>query len=349
MCPTGGNNNDSDAFIRKLAGFQTVIPQFDNLSSITPKFFVDHVENITKLAKCSKDEQLMIMKSRIRGDALTNVINSPDLNNETDYDAFKKKFLAFFDTQYSLSARQKQFSNCKMLPSEQVKTYAAKVGLATENFFNAPDLTNDSVKAIFEQTKLAKFIEGLLPAYKQSVILKDPKTFQSAVDFVQLLQSNEISATDSHVEQTVNNISAKTNNNEIKNILEAHALNTQEMINTLSKEVEQLKLQTQQNAPQAYNNYSFRPYQRRGTGYSRYTQNRNFMQRSIPTCRICHKSHFTSDCFNNPANRGNFRGRNNSLRRNGRASYTVRFNNREQRSQSSRDYQQGNRNGSGNF
>lgn len=353
MCPTGANNNENDAFIRKLAGFQTVIPQFDNLSSITPKYFVDNVENITKLSNCSKDEQLIIMKSRIRGDALTNIINSPDLNNETNYDEFKRKFLAFFDTQYSLSARQKQFSNCKMLPGEQVKTYAAKVGLATENFFNAPDLTNDSVKTIFEQTKLAKFIEGLLPAYKQSVILKDPKTFQSAVEFVQLLQSNEISTTDSHTEQVVNNISTKTNNNDIKNILEAHALNTQEMINTLSKEVEQLKLQTQQNSPQAYNNYSFRPSQRRGTGYgngySRYTQNRNFSQRNIPTCRICQKSHFTSDCFNNPAKRGNFRGRNNGLRRTGRASYTVRFNNREMRSQSSQDYQQGSRNNSGNF
>lgn len=346
MCPTGGNSNDADAFIRKLAGFQTVIPQFDNLSSITPNYFLDNVENITKLANCSKNEQLMVLKSRIRGDALTNVISYPDLNNETDYDEFKKKFLAFFKTQYSLSARQKQFSNCQMMPNEQVKTYAAKVGLATENFFNTPDLTNDSVKSIFEQTKLAKFIEGLLPTYKQSVILKDPKTFQSAVEFVQLLQSNEISTNN---EQTINNISTNTNSNDIKNILEAHALNTQEMINTLSKEVEQLKLKTQQNSPQPYNNYSFQPSQRRGTGYSRYTHNRNLMQRSIPTCRICQKAHFTSNCFNNPANRGNFRGRNNGLRRNGRASYTVRFNNREQRSQSSRDYQQGSRNSSGNF
>lgn len=347
MCP-GGNSNDSDAFIRKLAGFQTVIPQFDNISSITPNYFLDNVETITKLANCSKNEQLMVLKSRIRGDALTNIISYPDLNNETDYDEFKKKFLAFFKTQYSLSARQKQFSNCHMMPNEQVKTYAAKVGLATENFFNAPDLTNASVKSIFEQTKLAKFIEGLLPAYKQSVILKDPKTFQSAVEFVQLLQSNEISTMESPKEQTINNISS-TNNNDIKNILEAHALNTQEMINTLSKEVEQLKLKTQQNSPQTYENYSFRPSQRRGTGYSRYTQNRNPIQRSIPTCRICQKAHFTSNCFNNPANRGNFRGRNNGLRRNGRASYTMRFNNREQRSQLSRDYQQGNRNSSGNF
>lgn len=349
MCPIGQgndqNNGDSDALIRKIAGFQNVIAQFDNLSSITPKFFVENLENITDLAKCSKPEKLLIMKSRIRGDALTNIIHSPDLNNEKDYDEFKKKFLSYFDTQYSLSARQKQFSNCKMLPNESVKTYAAKVSLATQNFLNNPDLTNEAIKSIYEQTKLAKFIDGLHPAFKQSVILKDPKTFQSAVEFVQLLQSNEISPIDS--EQTINNISTNTNTSEIKNILEAHASATQEIINTLSKEVEQLKLQTRQNPPQAYNNNSFRPSYRRGTTYPRYTQNRNTTQRNIPTCRICNKSHFTSECFYNPANRGNFRGRNNNFRKNGRPSHPSQTYNREQQSHPPRDYQR-DRNNSGN-
>lgn len=162
------------------------------------------------------------MRSRLCGDALTNIIHTPDLNNKKNFDEFKKKFLSYFDTQYSLNARQKQFSNCKMLPNEQVKTYAAKVSLAKEKFFNNLDLTNDAIKTIFEQTKLAKFINALLPDYKQSVILKYPKTFQSAIDFIQLLQSNDISASDSPIEQTVNNISTNTNSKYIKNILEAH-------------------------------------------------------------------------------------------------------------------------------
>lgn len=347
MCPTGSNSNDSDALIRKIAGFQTVIPQFDNLSSITPKFFVENLENITNLANCTKSEKLWIMRSRIRGDALSNLIHTPDLNNEKDYDEFKKKFLSYFDTQYSLSARQKQFSNCKMMPNEQVKTYAAKVSLATENFFNNPDLTNDAVKSIFEQTKLAKFIEGLLPDYKQSVLLKDPKTFQNAVDFVQLLQSNEISISDSPSEQTVNNISTNTSSNDIKNILQAHAMNTQEMINTLSKEVENLKLKSKQIPSRTENSYSFRTSQRRGAG--RYNQNRSFIQRNNPTCRYCNVwSHSTFDCFKNPVNRNNIRGRNAEFRRNGRPPYIFQNHPRGNRPQLPRDYQR-DRNNSGNY
>lgn len=332
-------DEESDTLIRKLAGFQTVIPQFDNLSAITPKYFIEHLENITDIAKCTKPEKLLILRSRIRGSALTSLISTPDLYQEKDYDEFKKKFLSYFDTQYSLGARQKQFSNCKMLPNEQVKTYAAKVALATENFFNAPDLTNEAIKTIFENTKLGKFIDGLLPHLKQSVILKDPKTFQSAVEFAQMLQANE-TPNDSQILESVNNAIKYYDKNEIKDILEAHASNTMEMINSLTKEVEQLKMHTRQDSPRAHNNHSFRPSHRRGVGNSRYTQNRYYTQRNIPSCGICNKSHFTSECYNNPANKTNFRGRFNTFRRNGRISHTMRGNNRENRSQTSRDFQQ---------
>lgn len=332
-------DEESDTLIRKLAGFQTVIPQFDNLSAITPKYFIEHLENITNIAKCTKEEKLLILRSRIRGPALTSLISTPDLYKERDYDEFKKKFLSYFDTQYSLGARQKQFSNCKMLPNEQVKTYAAKVALATENFFNAPDLTNDAIKTIFENTKLGKFIDGLLPNYKQSVILKDPKTFESAVEFAQMLQANEI-ISDSQSLESVNNVTKVTDKNEIKDILEAHASNTMEMINSLTKEVEQLKLQTRHDLPRAHNNYSFRPPYRRGANNSRFSRNRYYTQRNVPNCDICNKSHFTSECYNNPANRSNFRGRFNRFTRSGRASYTIRNMNKDNRSQTSRDFQQ---------
>lgn len=72
-----------------------------------------------------------------------------------------------------------------MTNKELVKTYTARVAIAMQYFFENPDLTNAQVKALFEKNKLAKFIEGLLETYKQSVILKDPKSFDQAVIFVQ--------------------------------------------------------------------------------------------------------------------------------------------------------------------
>lgn len=299
----------ADAIVRKLASFQTLIAQFDNLSAITPKFFIENLEQITTLANCTNDEKILIMKSRLRGDALSNVINSPDLNQEKNFDEFKKKFLAFFDTQYSLGARQRQFSNCKMLPRELVKVYAAKVSLATQHFFNNPDLTNEAVKSIFEQSKLAKFIEGLLPSYKQSVILKDPKTYDEAVSFVQMLQSNDISSFDAELNPAVNNVNTNAATEQLKTLMETHASHTQEIVNSLTKEVETLKLQSQDRGQQVRNQYTRPPF-RQPSGYNnRYIgQTRYYAQRNFPSCNFCKKSHRSIDCYFNPSNKTVYRG-----------------------------------------
>ena len=39
--------------LQKIAGFQAVIPQFDNVSAITPKFFIDNVDTVTEITRCS--------------------------------------------------------------------------------------------------------------------------------------------------------------------------------------------------------------------------------------------------------------------------------------------------------
>ena len=306
MCPPSREETEqTEITIRKLAGLQAIIPQFDNLSAVTPRFFIESVETMTSLAKCTPAEKLLIMRSRIRGDALTNIINSPDLNQETDYGKFKDKFLSFFETNYSLGARQQQFSNCKMLPNEQVKIYAAKVALATQHFFNDPDLTNQAIKTIFEKTKLAKFIEGLLPKYKQSIILKDPTNFDEAVEFVLVLQANESSLNASELEHSVNNTIAQNSSCDIAAMIEAHASHTKEMINGLSKEIEQLKVQSQTSIPRRYSQNFQRSFQ------NNYSVRNNFQpRRNFPPCRFCTKqSHTSENCYSNPANKINFRSR----------------------------------------
>lgn len=303
-----GNGIGTDNMIRKLAGLQALLPQFDGESAITPKYFVDNIDRITTLAKCSPDEKLLIMRSRIRGEALANVITSPDLSQETDYIIFKNKFLAFFDTQCSLGARQIQFSKCKMLANESVKIYAAKVALATQRFFNNPDLTNEPVKVLFEQSKLAKFIEGLSATYKQSVILKDPQTFNEAVDFVQKLQANENSP---EITETspVNTLAKDTRNEDLRDIIESHAVLTKDMINALTKQIEDLKLQagyfpsrqSQPNFTTSSGNFPGRSFNNNNAQFSR--------PRNSPLCRFCFRSsHRSESCYLN--RRQTFRGRN---------------------------------------
>lgn len=107
-----------------------------------------------------------------------------------------------------------------------------------KNFlFNNPDLTNDAVKTIFEKRKLAKFIEGFLPTYQQSVNLKNPQKFNDAVFFVQMLQANELSTPDAYLIQSINNVKTNDTHSEITTLIETHAQNTKEMANSLIKKV----------------------------------------------------------------------------------------------------------------
>lgn len=281
--------------LQKIAALQNILPQFDNASAVTPTFFIENCEKFTTLIECTDPEKLMILKSRVRGEALSQLINCPDLCQEDNYETFKAKFLAFFDKKVSLATRQQQFSNCRMQPGEQVKLYAARISLVTQKFFNNPDLTNPSVKALFEQSKLSKFLEGLLPEYKHPTLMKDPQSFQAALDFVELLEANKFCFPqydeNSHISNSINTVSEKDSNKEIKSLLEAHAKQTYDSICTLSNEVQKLKGNNQihiQNTPNHSPNY-------RKSSHN----NKDFrFTKSFPACEHCGRNnHASYFCF----------------------------------------------------
>ena len=230
---------------QKLAGFQAIIPEFNANSVVTPKFFLDNIENVTNLAKCSPEEKLLILRSRIRGEALSHVINSPDLAQETDYNSFKQKFLDYFDKKISLATRHQHFASCRMKPDESVKVYAARVSDVTQKFFGNCDLTIPAVKTLFEQSKLSKFLEGLTPDFKWATLMKDPSTLNEAINFVELLQNSTESSSATSNDIAIGNICS---NNDLLKLIECHTQNTQGTIAALTKEIQNLKVQQSENS-----------------------------------------------------------------------------------------------------
>lgn len=307
---------DAPTPLQKLAGLQGIIPQFDAVSAVTPTFFIDNFESITTAVECTDEEKLLILKSRIRGQALSHLINCPDLSNETDYDTFKTKFLDFFDKKVSLATRQQQFASCKMKPGESTKIYAARVGLITQRFFNNPDLTVEAVKTLFEQSKLSKFLDGLRPEFKHATLMKNPENFQDAVDFVELLETNQ-SCIDSNTSldfPTINATTSQVSNEDIKLMLETHAKQTHESICSLTKEIEQLKITNSNSST----NSNSQP------NYRNYPNNRNNItkKRFFDPCEYCGKTNHTSSfCF--------YKNRNHQQHRTTRSSSSTNYNNRE--------------------
>lgn len=317
MPPNGGSvtqeNGPGTSPLQKLAALQSIIPQFDNLSAVTPEFFIENFEAIATMVQCSDEEKLIILKSRIRGEALSHLINSPDLNQEVNYTNFKKKFIAFFDKKVSLATRQQMFSNCRMQPGESVKLYAARVSLITQKFFNNPDLDNEAVKNLFEASKLSKFLEGLLPEYKHSTLIKDPQTFKEAVDYVELLETNKACFPQNSQDVTfpqgniaVNAISSDITNKEIKQLLETHVQKTHDTIYNLTKEIDELRLTVNKNSPR--NSKQFESNSRQSHINNRSSDYNN---KSFPACEFCGKrNHLSKFCFyktNSPGQQSNAR------------------------------------------
>lgn len=264
---------------QKLAGFQSLIPEFDNISAVTPQYFLDSIENITAMVHSSDQEKLIILKSRLRGDPLTHIINSPDFANETNFNDFKAKFLDYFTTKTSLATRQQQFSHCRMSANEPAKIYASRVANSTLKFLGDVNLSNPDVKSLFEQTKLSKFIDGLLPQYKQSVLTKDPQTFQEALNFVELLQANE-----AYFPQTgVHNIqNSQTQIADIAKLLETHSQNTHETIAALSNDIQKLKLDIDNTRPptNSFQQRTFRSPHRAPQSHRSFQNNRHLSRSS---------------------------------------------------------------------
>lgn len=303
----------------KLAGFQTIIPQFDNASAVTPKFFLDNVDHVTSLANCNNEEKLLVLKSRIRGDALSHIINSPDLSQEKDYESFKTKFLSYFDKKTSLATRQHQFANCRMMPKEQAKVFATRVANATQQFFGTLNSSNSEVKNLIEQTKMSKFIDGLLPELKKATLMKDPQSFNEALNYVELLQANEATMTDCHNTPTeINNVNHS--NIDLLKVIECHAQKTHETVSALAKQIENLKFSPRSDSSRAQN--TFRPLMyhstpnfsnHRNTPMSRpqnfpmrFHNSRGFLNnsRQLP-CRHCGRYHGSAICFYAPTQHTN--------------------------------------------
>lgn len=172
------------------------------------------------------------------------------------------------------------------------------------------DLKNEQVNQLFQQTKLSKFLDGLTPELKKPVLLKDPKNFQEALNFVELVQNSEDSCP-----LSINNVRESENSQGLEKVhkaLEQHAQLTHECISALSQQIHNLQIrdnfspQTYRNSTFGYRNFAnsnqmqsnFRPAAGRGNYTS---QQRSPAFRRY--CDFCRKAGHTMDrCFYHPQN-----------------------------------------------
>lgn len=150
----------------KIAGYQSLVNNFDGDVFSNVSYFFTNLEEVGKIAQWNDSELIAVLKSKLKGPALEYFINDPELTSEKSFATIKTKLNTYFDKITTLSHRQQQFFNCKQIPGETIRSYSSRVSNLTINYFGLDNATKNDEKQIVDQTKLAKFLEGLLPQFK---------------------------------------------------------------------------------------------------------------------------------------------------------------------------------------
>lgn len=228
----------------KIAGYQNLINNFDGDLFSNVKYFFENIESIGTLAEWKDPELIVVLKSKLRGLALQFFIDDPELNQEKEFKNIKEKFLKYFDQKTTLSQRQMLFSNCRQAPGESVRSFATKVANLTAKYFGAGNISKPDVVPIVDQTKLAKFLEGLQPSLKNLAMNRNHKTFDEAVEQAQL---DEINAQFSASEVVpINNFNSTPQVNiedKLNNIISKQTEMTERLVNSLSEQIQNLRFQ----------------------------------------------------------------------------------------------------------
>ena len=173
-------------------------------------------------------------------------IEDSQLSQETDFKKIKEQFLKYFQLKTTLTQRQQLFSNCRQSPGESVRSFATKVSNLTAKYFGTQNISKADVAPILDQTKLAKFLEGLQPSLKNLAIHRNPTTFDQAVEQAQLDELNAQFTLSESASAPVNNFSLEPQTNldiKLDKILEKQTEFSERLVNSLSEQIQNLQIQ----------------------------------------------------------------------------------------------------------
>lgn len=331
-------NPDNMANPNKIAGYQSLVNIFDGEIFSNVDYFLNNIKEIGEIAQWNDAELIAVLKSKLKGPALQFFIDDPELISDKQFDSIQNKFKKYFEKKTTLSHRQQQFSNCKQNPGESVRSFSTRVSNLTVNYFGLQNVSKPNAGPIVDQTKLAKFLEGLEPNLKRLALTRNPATFDEAVESALL---DEVNSQFTNTEY-VHTCSAKLESNpheeklldsKLSQVLEKQLQISNGMIGTLSSQINKLssKISSNQSRNNIFNERKFNKRQpcihcgrtnhvsshcftlrRFGNRNQNYRQSQNSY-----TQQPFHNSHYSFQASRNA--RGNLRQTNNN-----NTSYPIR-------------------------
>ena len=228
--PPPGINQPPPA-MAKNTNYINLIGTFEGESAQECTFFFDQIDEIAKVSNISEQEKVMIVRAKLRGRALSFLINDPTLSSLKNYDQIKTAFTNYFSENNDLTSNQLKFNNIKQLEGESVKDLAHRIMIASHNYLGISEaIINEETKKNLDKLRLAKFVSALNNQLQTEVIKSNPTSFKQAITIAGNLQNAlntiahirinnllEDNTTDTRAQQELHELRQQVNNLRLTN------------------------------------------------------------------------------------------------------------------------------------
>lgn len=215
------------------------LPPFDGKKESNIEFYLKQFDELATKAKIQDEGlKLIILKTKLSGNAREFLISSPDLQNADKYDNFKQKLLERFQTTQTLESAQNVFMTIKQTPEQNISEFVNSFNNAASHYLtqsgnaDKPDAVN-----FLNLMKFTRFIDSIRPDIALEIRKSGAKDFNEAVDVAKRIER----AFNSSNAEILNNTTSTSQKELCESLLNFTKSQT-EQINQLQEELNNLKL-----------------------------------------------------------------------------------------------------------
>lgn len=152
----------------------------------TFKFFAEQLNDVIQINNWSNKQAIAFLKSKLTGSALRYYVDSPELQQVTEFKDLLQELKEFFCPVNSCNLAQNLHSFC-MLPSESIKNLSHRLNVLVSQAY--PSITD---KTALNEIKYNKFLVSIPSEMRIKILENDIKDYVTAVNHAQKLQDISI-------------------------------------------------------------------------------------------------------------------------------------------------------------
>lgn len=220
-----GNNSDKLNYV-------SLLPNYSAKKEENFDFFIAQFEQVAQMAQWNDVQKLLLLKSKLHGDALQILAADFSMQSATSFDSLKIMLSDHFKTDKSLLQKQADFNAIRQLPGMTPRQLAMKLKSAAHLFLNLKDLHDGNGMSVIDTILLSRFCEALRDDVKWEVRKANPKTFEQAIDIAQSM--DEIFTEKS---LAVGMVSDSPSTTKLVNLIETQAIIQQQKFDQISNQI----------------------------------------------------------------------------------------------------------------